>query len=492
MIPAVTFAGATVAVFGLGASGVASCRALTAAGATVAAWDDGAATRASAEQAGISLVDLSDADWSVFRALVLAPGVPLTHPAPHWTVKRAADVGCPVIGDTELMFQARAAAERQPPIIAITGTNGKSTTTALTGHLLRTAGLTVGVGGNIGTAVMSLPPFAEVDTYVLEFSSYQIDLTPSLAPTVGVHLNVTPDHLDRHGTLERYAAIKQRLVTSADAAVIAVDDDHTCAASRACKAAGVPTVTVSTTGVSATIAPSEDVSASHFLIAASAVTGPPARFSVAASLALRGRHNMQNAMAAVAAVRAIGVTDDALIQRGLDTFGGLAHRMQPIARQGRVLFVNDSKATNAESTAQALAAYDADIHWIVGGRAKDGGIDGLTPLFGRLARAYLIGESVPDFAATLARAAPGVDVVDAGDIATAVARAAAGAGSSSAAQPVVLLSPAAASFDQFANFERRGDAFCAAVAALPDVTVFGEDAGQIAEPNAVGPTANPT
>ncbi|MEO1693772.1 MAG: Mur ligase family protein, partial [Pseudomonadota bacterium] len=312
------------------------------------------------------------------------------------------------------------------------------------------------------------------------------------APIVGVHLNVTPDHLDRHGTLERYAAIKQRLVTSAETAVIAVDDAQTRAAGAACQAAGVPTVTLSTTGVSAMIAPSSGVSVPHFDVAASAVTGPPARFSVATSLALRGRHNMQNAMAAVAAVRAIGVRDDALLQQGLDTFGGLAHRMQPIARQGRVLFVNDSKATNAESTAQALAAYDADIHWIAGGRAKDGGIDGLAPLFGRLARAYLIGEGAPDFAATLERTAPNVDVVDTGDIATAVARAAAGAASSSAAHPVVLLSPAAASFDQFANFEKRGDAFCAAVAALPDVTVFGEDAGTIAEPSAGGPTMDPT
>src|SRR5688572_33434140 len=225
MTPVTTFAGRPVAVFGLARSGLAAARGMTAGGATVVCADDTEASRAAATAAGFTVEDLREADWSRFAALVLAPGVPLTDPEPHWTVRKAQAAGVEIIGDVELYFRERAASCSTSSVVAVTGTNGKSTTTALIAHILRTAGRDVQMGGNIGTAILSLAPPAPDRIHVIEMSSFQIDLTPSLAPTVGVLLNVSADHLDRHGTLEHYAAIKQRLVTNAEASLVGVDDD---------------------------------------------------------------------------------------------------------------------------------------------------------------------------------------------------------------------------------------------------------------------------
>jgi len=458
MIPVTTFAGETVAVFGLGGSGLASCRALMAGGARVIAWDDNAGGVAAAQAAAIPTQDLRQADWESFAALVLAPGVPLTHPKPHWTVELADEHDVEVIGDIELFCRARRALGVDAPLVAITGTNGKSTTTALTAHLLRSAGLDVQMGGNIGTAVLSLEPPQEGRVYVIECSSYQIDLAPSLDATVGILLNVTEDHLDRHGTIEHYASVKERLIARAQIAVIAVEDDFTRAAAARREETGAETIRVSAT---------EFVSPGVFVDGATIVAYDGEQAAPIADLdgigALRGTHNAQNAVAAVAAVLALGVEPDA-IRAGLASFPGLAHRMEQLGRVGHALFVNDSKATNADSAAKALACFE-DIFWILGGQPKTGGIESLREFFPRVRKAYLIGAAAEEFARTLDGA---VAYELCGTLDRAVVAAARDAAASPAAAPAVLLSPACASFDQYRNFEIRGEAFRAAVISLPD------------------------
>ena len=408
MIRATTFSGKRVAVFGLGASGNATALSLMAGGAEVAAWDDGEAGRAGAARLGIPLVDLSAADWAGIAALVLSPGVPLTHPEPHWVVGKARSAGVGIIGDVEIFIAERRAHAAGSPVIAITGTNGKSTTTALVAHLLRALGHEVEMGGNIGRAVLTLAPPAMHRIHVLELSSFQIDLTPSLdpalapgaGPSVGVLLNVSPDHLDRHGTVEHYAAVKERLVAAADAACIGVDDAFT----RAIAGRIVPErrLFAFTTGKGAAIVPRLYAIGTTLFVHETG--GPYASSAAIASLdgipTLRGRHNLQNALAALTAVRALQVELDALgsamtvwrpeeLGAALRTYPGLPHRMEGVGRIGHVLFVNDSKATNADSTENALASWESGIHWILGGKPKEGGIASLEPYFPRIAGYYI-------------------------------------------------------------------------------------------------------
>jgi UDP-N-acetylmuramoylalanine--D-glutamate ligase len=466
MIPVTSFAGKHVAVFGLGDSGRVTADALVAGGATVAAWDDGPDAVAAARSAGIATVDLRDADWGSFAALVLAPGVPLTHPQPHWSVVGARGAGIEIVGDIELFCRERRRHAAEAPFIAVTGTNGKSTTVALIAHLLRTAGRDVQLGGNIGTAILSLEPPRTGRHHVVECSSYQIDLAPSLDPSIGVLLNISPDHLDRHGTMAAYAAIKARLVSASATAVIGVDDDWCQAIADRVAAAGRRVIRVST---QRPLADGVYLDGTEIVVAdggASTRVG-----SLAGIGSLRGVHNAENAAAAVAVARALGL-DDATIVKGLQSFAGLAHRMEEVGREGRVIFINDSKATNADATARALACFDR-IYWIAGGRPKEGGITGLTDFFPRIARAYLIGEAADDFARTLGDAVPHEI---SGTLAAAVPAAAADAAGDTAPEPVVLLSPACASFDQFQNFTRRGDAFRALVLQRDGVTSQGEAA----------------
>jgi UDP-N-acetylmuramoylalanine--D-glutamate ligase len=466
MIPVTSFSGRRVAVFGLGGSGRATAAALVAGGAEVIAWDDNAASVAAVRSAGVPTGDLAGADWKAFAALVLSPGVPLTHPEPHWTVKRAEAAGVEVIGDIELFCRERRRHAPEAPFIAITGTNGKSTTTALIAHLLRVAGRDVQLGGNIGTAILSLEPPRTGRFHVVECSSYQIDLAPGLNPSVGVLLNVTPDHIDRHGTIERYAAIKERLVAASDAAVIGVDDTWCQAAADRLERAGRNVTRISgrrplPRGLYAeggTLFQADDGAAT-------------ALASLAGIGSLRGNHNAENAAAAAAAVMQFGI-DAATIAEGLRSFSGLAHRMEEVGRRGRVLFINDSKATNADATEKALSSFRR-IYWIAGGRPKEGGITTLGEYFPRIAKAYLIGEAAEDFARTLGTSVPHAIV---GTIDAALAAAAGDADRDPAPEPVVLLSPACASFDQFKNFEQRGDIFRALVAALDGVQTRGEAA----------------
>ena len=498
MIPVPGFEGRRVAVFGLGRSGITAARALQAGGAVPVLWDDGVSGRMQAEAEGFVVEDLTRADWSGFAALVLSPGAPLTHPRPHWSVERAHEAGVPVIGDVELFARALAALppEERPRVVAITGTNGKSTTTALIGWVLKQAGLRVHIGGNIGIGVLALPEPTADAVYVIEVSSYQLDLTTGFAPDVAILTNVSPDHLDRHGGMEGYVAAKRRIFQAQDGealALIGVDEEWGRAAAADLRAQGrrVETVVslpsplvgeggsrsetdegllpvsgggaVSSVGETPHPSPSGPPSPTRgegfeatpgVLMAGGAVLA-----DLTAARSLPGRHNAQNAAFAYATARALGVSHEAAVE-GLLSFPGLSHRMEAVGRLGAVRFINDSKATNADAARQALASYPS-VFWIVGGRAKDGGIDALRDLFPRVTRAYLIGEAADAFAGTLAD----TPHVVAHTMERAVELAAADAVAAGGEQ-VVLLSPACASFDQFPDFEVRGEAFRAAVLSL--------------------------
>jgi UDP-N-acetylmuramoylalanine--D-glutamate ligase len=467
MIRVTTFEGREVAVFGLGKSGLASCRALTAGGANVIAGDDSAAGRKAAAQLGVAVENLAQADWTRFAALVLAPGVPVTHPEPHWVVRKARDAGVEIIGDVELFARERARSAPEAPFVAITGTNGKSTTTALTAHILEAAGRDVQMGGNIGTAILALEPPAPGRCHVIEMSSFQIELTPTLAPTVGILLNVTPDHLDRHGTMETYAGLKARLVQDALHPIVGDDDDWCRDIAERLRLAGRGWVDI--LSVQGRVRHGWYATGST-LMSGAPWSGPAGAFADLAGIgSLRGRHNIQNALAASAAAMHLGVPA-AEVAAALATFPGLAHRLEEIGRIGPIVFINDSKATNADSAATALAAFERDVLWILGGRPKQGGIVSLAPFFPRVAKAYLIGEATEEFAATLDGHVP---FARCGTLDKAVAAAATDAAASGASEPVVLLSPACASFDHYRNFEVRGDAFRALVSALPGIALRG-------------------
>ncbi|WP_029415607.1 Mur ligase family protein [Brevundimonas bacteroides] len=500
MIPVPGFEGRRVAVFGLGRSGLTAARALKAGGAQPILWDDSVSSRMQAEAEGFAVEDLTAADWSGFAALVLSPGAPLTHPKPHWTVDRAKAANVPVIGDIELFARALAALPegRRPRVVAITGTNGKSTTTALIGWVLKQAGLTVHVGGNIGIGVLALPAPTPEAVYVIEVSSYQLDLTTSFAPDVAILTNISPDHLDRHGGMEGYVAAKARLFQALGpqaVPLIGIDEAEGQAIANALGERGVRVEAVRSlpsplAGEGGPSGPDEGYAVAQetlppahpthteFHPSSVSLREPPSpargegtwawpgllhadgkAIDLAPARSLPGRHNAQNAAFAYAAARALGVPHDTAVQ-GLMTFPGLAHRMEEVARLGAVRFINDSKATNADAARQALSSYGR-VFWIAGGRAKDGGIEDLTDLFPRVAHAYLIGEAAEDFARTLSSTPHTL----CRDMATAVRQAAADAAEAAETEgpQVVLLSPACASFDQFPDFEARGEAFRAAV-----------------------------
>jgi len=462
MTPVSSFAGKTVAVFGLGGSGLASCYALKAGGAEVIAGDDNPDNIAKAAQAGFITADLRGVSWQNFAALVLTPGAPLTHPAPHWSVLLAREAGVEVIGDIELFCRERRRHAPDAPFVAITGTNGKSTTTALIAHLMQFAGYETEMGGNIGTAILSLEPPRRGRVHVIEMSSYQIDLTPSLDPSVGILINVSEDHIDRHGTLDHYAAVKERLVAgvqSRGTAIVGVDDMWCRNIADRLDRAGKNVVRVS---VKNPLADGVYVEHETVVRASGGARSEIARIGGIGSL--RGLHNAQNAACASSCALALGVSRDVL-QRGLRSFPGLAHRMEQVGRLGNVLFVNDSKGTNADAAAHALSSF-ADIFWIAGGKPKVGGISGLGEFFPRIRKAYLIGEAAQEFSDTLGDRVPH-EISETLDVA--VANAARDAEASGLHDPVVLLSPACASFDQYRNFEIRGARFRELVNALPGV-----------------------
>lgn len=441
-----------IAVFGLGKSGLATARRLQEGHAHVRVWDDSESRRSEAKGMGLEVADLLNDNWPATEALVLSPGVPLTHPQPHPVVMRAKSAGARVIGDVEIFLTEKAAGR----VIGITGTNGKSTTTALTAHLLRFAGREAVEGGNIGTPVMDLPQVGGDGAYVLELSSYQIDLTPSWRGDVAVLLNITPDHLDRHGDMAGYAAVKRRIFQNQGAADVAVinRDDPLCREiyCELRRANGPRVIPISTSELLI-----DGISVIDGLLRDQSNGDQPWTVDISSIASLKGRHNWQNAAAAVAVARSMGLTPDE-IRAGLKAFGGLAHRMEPVGCRGNVSFVNDSKATNAEAAEKALTSFE-NIYWIVGGREKAGGIEALRPHFGRITHAFLIGEAEESFAATLEGEVACTRSHILQDAITGAAKMAETDGT----EAVVLLSPAAASFDQFTSFETRGDAFREAV-----------------------------
>lgn len=456
MIAVSAYQGRAVAVFGLARSGLSAVRALKAGGADVYAWDDRENLREAAREAGAKLVDWTDWPWDRLGAVILSPGVPLTHPRPHDVVERAGEWNVEVIGDIELFARA----ELDAPVIAITGTNGKSTTTALIGHILAQAGFDAQVGGNIGQPALDLAPPGPKTVYVLEISSYQIDLSPGLAPDVSVLSNITPDHIDRHGSLENYAAVKMRLLkqTMKTGLNVVGVDDGLCASifTRLTSNGGPPGVAVSVGKV---------LGRGIFVLDGVLYDAQHDRatkvMDLSAASHLPGAHNWQNAALAYGAVKGL-VRDARVTADAIRSFPGLAHRIEEVGRTGKVRFINDSKATNADAAERALVCFD-DIYWIIGGRPKAGGIASLEPHFSRVRKAYLIGEASDAFAETLKGKVPAEFC---GTLDKAVVAAAADAMRSEAAEPVVLLSPACASFDQFKDFEQRGDAFRDLVAKL--------------------------
>ena len=430
MIVLATRAHQKIGVLGLGASGLVAARALKAGGADVVAWDDSAGARQRAQAEGLALADLTAADWTQLSALVMSPGIPLTHPAPHPAAQRALNAQRPVIGDIELLAEACPDAR----FISITGTNGKSTTTALIGHVLRSAGRRVEVGGNLGTPALSLAPLGADGAYVLELSSYQLDLTQRATVHTAVLLNLSPDHLDRHGDMDGYVAAKLRLFRerpgATQTAVIGVDDTRSRAIAEQLERDG------------------------HWRVVriSSRDTVPGCDWRNIPTLP--GAHNWQNAAAAYAVARAEGIAPDAICA-ALQTYPGLPHRQELVATINSVRYVNDSKATNADAAAKALACYDT-IYWIAGGLPKADGLGATLPFLNRIRHAFLIGKAAQEFGRTLAGRLP---VTQSGTLQAALDAAHALAQKERRTGATVLLSPACASFDQWKNFEERGDAF---------------------------------
>ena len=436
--------GKKVSVVGLGKSGTATARALSDSGAIVSVWDDAESARTSVQ--GFTVENPLNAIQS-YDLIVWSPGIPHTFPKPHPIAVAAKQDHIPIVCDVDLLAEAKP----NNRILAITGTNGKSTTTTLLAHVLATSGRQVAAGGNLGTAALAMPDLGPEGRYVLELSSYQLELCPSLKIHAGVLLNITPDHLGRHGGMDGYIAAKRSVfdkLTSNGTAVIGVDDVHCLAIADQLQAQGVSVVRIS-----ATHRLQKGISVPDGLLLED---GQPV-LDLTKVARLPGRHNWQNAAAAFALARADGLPSAAAAS-AISTYPGLQHRQELIADRKGVLFINDSKATNADAVAKALACYDR-IYWILGGQAKEGGITSLSEYFPRIAHAYLIGEAAEEFADTLGTQVP---FTQCGTLEKAVAEAA------KAARPgsVVLLSPACASWDQFTSFEHRGDVFRSQVQAL--------------------------
>jgi UDP-N-acetylmuramoylalanine--D-glutamate ligase len=455
MIVVDDFRGRPVGVLGLAKSGRAAAQALAAGGAEIQAWDDNPKVR-EALAAELPIRDLATADWRNIAALVLSPGIPHSFPEPHPAVTRARDAGAEIIGDLELLGRAQPEAR----YIGITGTNGKSTTTALIGHILAAAGQRVEAGGNLGTPALSLAPLGRDGSYVIEASSFQLELISTLAFDIALLLNITPDHLDRHGTMEGYVAAKRQIFArqnTSSTAIVGVDDPicrEFCDELRRGGPARVVPISVLEPG-------SGGVYVDQGWLVDAMEAAPVRVLDLGLAERLPGAHNWQNAAAAYAAARTSGV-DTAAATAAICSFPGLAHRQELVGTIDGVRYINDSKATNADATEKALLCYPA-IYWIAGGLAKAGGIEPLAPHFGRLRHTFLIGRATEEFAATLDGSVP---FTRCGDLATALAAASAQARHDGLPGAVVLLSPACASYDQFKNFEERGDIFRSLVEGL--------------------------
>lgn len=462
MIPVRGYEGHKVAVFGLSRSGLSAALALRAGGAVPVCWDDNEAARGRAEAAGLLVADLNkDKHWEDVVSLIVSPGIPHLYPVAHAIVQKAWGLGVVVDNDIGLFFRSYATPDWDkfdvmPKVICITGSNGKSTTTALIAHILQEVDKPVQMGGNIGRGVLDLDPAQDGEIIVLELSSYQCELARALAPDMAVFMNLSPDHLDRHGGIGGYFAAKRRLFAEGgpDKAIIGVDEPegrYLANQVRQDSETGDPVIAISSgrklqgRGWS--------VFARKGFLAEWRKGRQVASIDLRNMQGLPGAHNHQNACAAYAVCRALAIAPKT-VEAGLQSYGGLAHRCQIVAQHDGVIYVNDSKATNADAAEKALLAFK-NIHWIVGGQAKEGGIASLVPLFGHVIKAYLVGAAADQFADQLGDTA----YEKSGTVEAAVKAAAKSAKSGD----VVLLAPACASFDQFESFEARGDAFTAAV-----------------------------
>ncbi|MDA8050923.1 MAG: UDP-N-acetylmuramoyl-L-alanine--D-glutamate ligase [Rhodospirillales bacterium] len=450
------FAGRRFAVMGLGRNGQAAAAALAAMGAEVAAWDDNKSAREAAAAQGIRVAPAL-LDPPLPEALVLSPGIPHALPIPHPLAARARALGVPILSDAELLFRAVRAADSRARFIGITGTNGKSTTTALLAHMLRAAGVPAAAGGNLGPAALALPLLPEIGCYVIEMSSYMLERIEAFSFDVAVLLNISPDHLDRHGDVAGYIAAKRRIFgrrSPGGLAVVGIDDP--------------PSIEIAATLTPPLRRISGTSPADLWCDAGTLRDRSGALLPMREAAALPGAHNAQNAAAAAAVALYLGLPR-ACLADALRSFPGLPHRQQHICSLDGIAFIDDSKATNADAAARALACYPRLV-WIAGGIGKKGGIEPLAPLFPRIAEAFLIGRDAALFSVTLARHGVAHKIADALEDAVPAAHAAARV----RAVPVVLLSPAAASFDQFQSFEERGQRF----AALARGLAAGESEGE--------------
>lgn len=466
MIPVQGYEGARVAVLGLGRSGLATAAALQAGGAEPVLWDDSPEARAKAEAAGYSCTDLTRVGaFEGIAALITSPGIPHLYPRPNPVIAAAMAAGVPVDNDIGLFFRSWATAgwdefDVTPRSICITGSNGKSTTTALIHHILKHAGRPTQMAGNIGRGVLDIDPPADGEVVVLELSSYQTDLARALTPDIAVFTNLSPDHMDRHSGMGGYFAAKRRLFAEGapDRAVIGVDEPEGVYLANQMAMGREDDRVIRVSAAQKLGDFGWSVFARKSFLAEWRKGRQVASIDLRGVKALPGAHNHQNACAAYAACRSLGLAPK-LIEEAFHSFGGLPHRSQTIAEKRGVRYVNDSKATNVDSAAKALEAF-SNIRWIVGGMGKEGGVSALKPLLGNVKKTYFIGHSGRDFALELAP----LDHEICETMERAVARAA------EEAEPgdTVLLAPAAASFDQYPNFEKRGEHFTALAQALPD------------------------
>lgn len=451
MVSSPVFKDKTVFVLGLGRSGQSAVQSLRQAGAHVLAWDDQEKTRQGAREQGIPLVNLEGLDWKTVDYFVLSPGIPHRYPTPHPLSVQAQEAGLIPINDLELLYRSQPDAR----YIGITGTNGKSTTTSLIAHILKESGKPVDVGGNLGIPAMDLKPLPQEGTYVLEVSSYQLETAPTLHFDISILLNVTPDHLERHGGLEGYINAKKLIYKNAtpqDTLVISVDDVHCAKIYEALKASNqVRLVPISVERVL-----DEGIYVDDGLL----YENQDPLFNLNSLKYLKGKHNWQNIAAAYAALRAMGLNGHDIMS-GISSFPGLAHRQQVVAQHKNVLFVNDSKATNAEAVAKVFESYpESSIYWLLGGRPKEGGITSLRPYFSKVRHAFIFGEATPLFASTLKKH---IAYTICQTLEEAVKKASALALQDQEPDAIVLLAPACASFDQFKDFEARGNIFCQVV-----------------------------
>jgi UDP-N-acetylmuramoylalanine--D-glutamate ligase len=462
MIPVQGLSGQRVAVLGLGRSGLSAARALAAGGATPVCWDDNPAARAAVEAEGFTCLELTkQGAFEGIARLIVSPGIPHLYPTPNPVIAAALEAGVPVDNDIGLFFQSFATAEWNsfeiaPRVIAVTGSNGKSTTSALIHHILEHAGRNSQLAGNIGRGVLDIEPAPNGGVVVLELSSYQTDLARNLTPDVAVFTNLSPDHLDRHAGMGGYFAAKRRLFAEGgpDRAVIGVDEQEGTFLAGQLSEGAVDDRVIRVSVDRKLAGKGWNVFARKGFLSEYRNGKQAASVDLRDVPGLPGAHNHQNACSAYAACRALGIAPR-VIEAAFHSFGGLPHRSQTIGEKDGVRFVNDSKATNVDSAAKALAAFK-NIRWICGGLEKEGGLDGLSEASATVKKAYVIGREAAGFAMQLSVEAEVCTTMEVA-VSRAIAEAEAG--------DVVLLAPAAASFDQYDSFEKRGDAFAALVKA---------------------------